>query len=164
MAGVEWPQLVHVHPEHSIAFENSGAPRGDANAGAVPCQGSSGQSLTEIGTENTRVTRRGFGPQMDLRPSLDLTRTSHTMLGMAPRLLLRARSIPPFPCCRSTTTINFPISMAPKGTKVAKAPGRCETPARRKVWSAKEAGSEHHFITGTPGCRNLEIRLPMSGN
>ena len=34
------PQLVHVHPEHSIAFENSGAPRGDANAGAVPCQGS----------------------------------------------------------------------------------------------------------------------------
>jgi hypothetical protein len=32
--------LVHAHPEHSIAFEDTGGTRGDANAGALPCQGS----------------------------------------------------------------------------------------------------------------------------
>ncbi len=52
--------------------------RGDSNARPLPCQGSSGQSLTDIDTENKRVIRRGFGPQMDLRRSLDLTRTSQT--------------------------------------------------------------------------------------
>jgi hypothetical protein len=48
---------------------------------ALPCQGSSGQQLTDIGAENKRVMRRRFGPQMDLKPSLDLTRTSHTRTG-----------------------------------------------------------------------------------
>src|ERR1019366_7902455 len=53
----------------------------DSNCRPLPCQGSSGQSVTDIGTENKRVTRLGFGPQMDLSPSLDLTRTSHTGAG-----------------------------------------------------------------------------------
>ncbi len=70
--------------------------RGDSNAIPLPCQGSSGQQLTDNGTENTRVTRRGFGPQMDLRPSLDLTRTSHTMLGNGTTLALTRAVVPAF--------------------------------------------------------------------
>jgi len=49
--------LVHGHPEHSIAFENGGGARSDANARALPCQGRRPHRRGKM-----RPSASGFGP------------------------------------------------------------------------------------------------------
>ena len=106
--------------------------RGDSNARPLPCQGSSGQSLTEIDTENERVTLLSFGPQMDLSPSLDLTRTSHTDAANGTTFAPTRAVVPAF--LMLSQHDNNPIllyrTIPPRALGGSQGSGRCEVKLR----------------------------------